>query len=511
MKKLLFVDHAAHKLTRSSNFFIEILSTRFDVTVFYLEPELSYPENLIETAKTYDIVVVWQMDYLASIFTILGIPTVIIPMYDGSELMPDLHWIFGRHASYLNFSLSLHHRVRMTGGQSKPLRYFRPPVAPQNRADLSGPLKAFLWLRRPDHGITLGLVETLVGDKCERIHIHHAPDRVEDLGPQHVLPGRDDYELTITRWGEDPTAYRQALAECNIFIAPRLTEGIGMAFLEAMARGMVVIANDCPTHNEYVSNWLNGILFSGTTKNPLQFERAQIKEMADMAYLTVVAGYELWLESIPTVLDFIDNTPRPAGIEGFDIDRYSRSLFTAYYSGLDYYRQFLVSAAPLVLSGLKVPIEGVIAEDANLRPAPSTATDKDSASAPMLRNARMDLHSLPAHVLKGDVLVTERAAWVKGGSLELHMNFGVQRPLYRRANLHLTLPGDMREQTLVLSCNGEIAGIFQLAAGSTTIAVDLPASLADTSLSLRLQTTRLARETGINTAVSLGIERIEFE
>ncbi len=85
--------------SQDRNFFIDILATRFDVQVFYIEPEREYPENLIETAKTFNLVVVWQMDYLASIFTILGIPTVVIPMFDGSELMPDLHWIFGRKAS----------------------------------------------------------------------------------------------------------------------------------------------------------------------------------------------------------------------------------------------------------------------------------------------------------------------------------------------------------------------------------------------------------------------------
>ncbi|SIQ58905.1 Glycosyltransferase involved in cell wall bisynthesis [Rhizobium sp. RU20A] len=511
MKKLLFVDHAAHKLTRSSNFFIEILSTRFDVEVFYIEPEREYPSDLIETAKNFDLIVVWQMDYLASIFTIIGIPTVVIPMFDGSELMPDLHWIFGRKASYLNFSLALHHRVRMTGGTSMALRYFRPPVEESRRAEFDGPINAFLWIRRPDHGITLRLVEAFLGGQCDRIHIHHAPDRAEDAGPEHIVPSRDDYQLTVTRWGEDPAAYRNALAECNVFIAPRLTEGIGMAFLEAMARGMLVLAHDRPTHSEYIANWLNGILFSSHTVSTIPFDREQVEEIADMAYLTVVDGHRQWLENIPSMLDFIENTPRPDAVGSFDIDRYARSLFSAYYGGIEYYRHFLTSAASSVLAQLGVSVKGTFDQEANLRPALATIAPGGGELPPMLWNARMDLLSLPDHVAKGKLVVADPVAWITGKSVDLHMNFGIKNPLYRRMNVALRLPAKMKTQTLVVSCNDALVGVFQLSEGNAEISAELPVFQNDLTRTFCLQTTELAKENGIEGLVSLGIERIEFE
>ncbi|KSV69049.1 hypothetical protein N182_32890 [Sinorhizobium sp. GL2] len=510
MKKLIFVDHAAHKFTKSSNFFLDILRTRFDVHVFYIEPERLYPENLIETARSFDLVVVWQMDYLASVFTIIGLPTVVIPMFDGSELMPDLHWILGRKASYLNFSLALHHRVRLTGGTSRSLRYFRPPVDRSARADLSGPLNVFLWMRRPDHGVTLKLVETLMGGNCARIHVHHAPDRPEDFGPQYLSPSRDDYDLTVSQWGEDPAAYHRALAECNVFIAPRLTEGIGMAFLEAMARGMVVLANDRPTHTEYISNWLNGILFSANAPWLADLGAEEMLSIAEMAYLSVVEGHRNWVESIPGTLDFIENTPAPNAIKDFDTDRYARALFTAYYSGLDFYRYFLTSSAPSVLTGQGITIQGTIDDNANVRPAVSTRV-RDEVFPPLLRNARMDPLSLEAHVRDGRFGVTEEAIWIKGKNLTLHLSFGVQNPLYRRGNLSVRLPRDMKSQKLVVSCNEHLAGIFELTAGRAEITVDLPTSLTDVALSIRLQATEMAREPGIESLVSLGVERVEFE
>ena len=53
--------------------------------------------------------------------------------------------------------------------------------------------------------------------------------------------------------------YLEHLSKCNIFIVPRLYEGIGLTFLEAMASGMVVLSSNFPTMNEYIQNNINGI------------------------------------------------------------------------------------------------------------------------------------------------------------------------------------------------------------------------------------------------------------
>ncbi len=217
------------------------------------------------------------------------------------------------------------------------------------------------------------------------------------------------------------------------------------------------------------------------------------------------------VDSIPAMLDFVENTPRPDPIAGFDIERYARSLFTAYYSGLEFYRYFLTSAAPSVLSGLGIVLKGTIDGQANIKPVAASPTTKSSVLPPLLRNARMDLLSLEAHVLKGDIAFAGPAGWVKGKAVTLHLSFGVQSPLYRRANISLRLPTGLTTQTLVVSCNDHLGGIFQLEAGSSTVSVDLPQSLDGVTLSIRLQATDVASEAGIDGLVSLGIERVEFE
>ena len=69
------------------------------------------------------------MDFLAPVFLAMGKPTIVIPMYDGSAGMPDIHWIFASGARFVNFSLRLNERIRMLGGDTMLVRYFPAPVA----------------------------------------------------------------------------------------------------------------------------------------------------------------------------------------------------------------------------------------------------------------------------------------------------------------------------------------------------------------------------------------------
>ena len=60
---------------------------------------------------------------------------------------------------------------------------------------------------------------------------------------------------------DDGRAYAPALRRAGIYFAPRLYEGIGISFLEAMAMGKAVVAPDNPTMNEYVTHNVNGFLY----------------------------------------------------------------------------------------------------------------------------------------------------------------------------------------------------------------------------------------------------------
>jgi glycosyltransferase involved in cell wall biosynthesis len=76
----------------------------------------------------------------------------------------------------------------------------------------------------------------------------------------YELPARLGATKVTTIAAESRDEYLLATSAANVFLAPRAAEGIGLTFLEAMARGGAVIAYDAPTMNEYIRNGDNGIL-----------------------------------------------------------------------------------------------------------------------------------------------------------------------------------------------------------------------------------------------------------
>ncbi|OAI22819.1 hypothetical protein A1351_20410 [Methylosinus sp. R-45379] len=337
MASLLFIEHSFRKRTRSTGFLVDLLAQRFDVSMYYLTPGGALDYEVLDAARNADYVVLLQMDFLASVFVAMGKRTVVIPMYDGSNGMPDLHFVFHRNARFLNFSLALHERVRLLGGQSKLVKYF-PPPRPQAELATFDSMSAFLWQRRPDHGITYDLVAKLIGTELDHFHVHNAPDIQIDYAI--VKSEESRFSLTETKWFEDSAQYLAVLDRANVFIAPRVGEGIGMAMLEAMARGMLILAHDAPTNNEYISNWINGILFDKSQPPAAIHIRSDAARLGRMAWMTVVEGHEKWVASQHEVLDWIEQTPNSKAID-VDLQAFLRDIWFRYYDSLQSYDLYL--------------------------------------------------------------------------------------------------------------------------------------------------------------------------
>jgi glycosyltransferase involved in cell wall biosynthesis len=58
----------------------------------------------------------------------------------------------------------------------------------------------------------------------------------------------------------DRKKYEAIIRTANIFLAPRMYEGVGISFLEAISRGSFVIGYDAPTMNEYIVHKQTGFL-----------------------------------------------------------------------------------------------------------------------------------------------------------------------------------------------------------------------------------------------------------
>lgn len=339
--KILFLDHVFHRKTKSSNFFMDLIKENFDwVDVEYVDTECPSDIKALRSKRIHDLVIIWQLDYLAPIFLAAGYRTVVVPMYDGSANMPYEHWIGMSRASFVNFSRTLHERVIAAGCRSLTVKYFLPPVE-EGQLPTFENLRGILWMRRPQDGLTPKLVQRMLDGQLTSLHVHNAPD---DGNPRKLSEPEYEtsaFQITESHWVRDTNAYLAALPRCNVFVAPRMSEGIGMAMLEAFSRGLLVIANDDAVHNEYVSNWVNGILFNLHNVGPFHVSSDMARDMAVSGWYGALSGYLEWLESRRQIVEFIRDTPEPASVTVPVSPAYTTALWDAYLLGGDSYRHFL--------------------------------------------------------------------------------------------------------------------------------------------------------------------------
>lgn len=353
MARILFVDHGFHAKTASSLFFQTILRDRFEVDVVLVDPDRPDPALLCVPADIF-AVVVWQLDYLAPVFLAQGVRTLVVPMYDGSSGMPDEHFTAARAAGFVNFSRALHERVRMLGLQSQLLRYFPPPAREDTLPNFDV-LRGFLWRRRPEDGIDLPLVRTLFGGQLASLHLHDTPDNAALAGCFPVDTAEYSFTITQSRWFPAAADYLARLEGCNVFIAPRPAEGIGIAMLEAMARGMLVVAHDQPTHDEYICNWVNGVLFNKDAPGPADFTDAAA--IGRRAWRSVCDGHAAWATQADGIAGFIEALPVPKPLGARDTDRLLRMIPRAFAQGRATYDRAI---AGVVGMGLLDPISDCI-------------------------------------------------------------------------------------------------------------------------------------------------------
>jgi hypothetical protein len=342
MRKILFVDHAMHSRTHSSAFFTDLLERRFAVTRLFVTPDRRHAFDWRFVAE-FDIVVLWQLDFLAPLFLAHGHRTVVLPMYDGSGVLPQVHWASAVGARFVNFSRTLHERVRLIGLDSLLVKYFSEAVAEAALPEFDS-LRVFLWQRRPEDGINAELAGKLFGNQMHSLHIHNVPDN-PSMATKYAPPTSIGAALvTVSEWFQNRADYDRVLETCNVFVCPRAAEGIGMAMVEAMARGLLVVANDLPCHNEYICNWLNGVLFNSSHVGWADFSTA--RSIARMGWRTAREGHARWCASAEHILAFIAGTPRYAAAAPEISAELERDLVPAYLAGGEIYERFLLKMLP---------------------------------------------------------------------------------------------------------------------------------------------------------------------
>lgn len=299
MDKIAIIDHSYHKKTKSSSFIEELLIELYELEVLYddswnggKKPDLSMVND------QYKAVIFWQRILPETFNTIKCKNIIFFPMYDDSGGEPDEFWYRLRGIKIISFSKTLYDRLYALGMQVFYVQYFPKEDDFIHSSDNS----VFFWHRRFE--ITWNTVEKLLrGQKIDSVHIHRAIDPFQIYVPPTDLD-EDLYNITYSDWFATKADYLSIVKQKSIYIAPRVFEGIGFSFLEAMAMGKAVVAADNPTMNEYIIHGVNGYLFSPDNPHPIDF--SNLDQVRANAYKTIVEGRKRWEEEKHEMLKFIE-------------------------------------------------------------------------------------------------------------------------------------------------------------------------------------------------------------
>lgn len=309
-KRLLYVGHSFHQKTLSTKFLIDILELSFSVDFFWTLPASIDDDLDIEGINRgeYSVVVFFQTIPDEKYLQELSCKNLIlIPMYDNDIMLTDDYWKKYINYKFICFSHSMYRRFEFLGFQNTLYLQYSPSV--EKEVKLTNPKKdkfnLFFWQRSSD--ITWDIVKNLLDfNDINSVHMHRVSENEnDDLWFQK--PSEEDiinYNITFSSWFESYSELQECLKKADIFIAPRLFEGIGQAFLEAMALGKCVIAPNFPTVNEYIKDNYNGLLYSLNSIKKLDISDSLILGVnAKKSMLTI---RDKWEESKNTILPFIE-------------------------------------------------------------------------------------------------------------------------------------------------------------------------------------------------------------
>lgn len=296
--KIVYIGHSYHAKTKSTEFLLDYLKENFEVTELLDDswqgkpfPDISFIDD------SYLGIIFFQNLPNPEIYnTIKNKNLIFFPMYDSHGGLSLDYWKKYSNLKIINFSKTLHNKLFNWGFESIYLQYFPKPL-PFIRSKEN---KVFFWQRIDK--IDIDLVEKLIGKFKTKIHIHKSIDpnyKFKDPTKQQ----EKKFQISYSDWFKTRNKMQAKIQECNIYIAPREYEGIGLSFLEAMAMGKVVIAPNNPTMNEYIINNKTGYLYN--INSPKQIGFLNILEIQKNTIHLITNGYKRWVNQKHNIIKFI--------------------------------------------------------------------------------------------------------------------------------------------------------------------------------------------------------------
>lgn len=286
---------------------LRLLRERYEVETYLVDKSESDPyRNITAYTGDYEVLVCWQLMPPVHLLRkhISYKHAVLFPMADNCPKISQFgKWYGFRNFQIICFSRALHQPLKQEGFSSHYFQFF---PAPNPASDPGDEESAFFWTR--GRRITCATVERLSQSSfLKKIHIHSAPD-------PKVVPSRPDKDsqlsYTFSTWFENKQDLSETISKSSCYIAPRIREGIGMSFLEAMAMGRCVIAPNTTTMNEYIQHGVNGLLYD--PEHPSSLPMLDVRKMQRHAAETIRSGHEQWNSRIPELMSLLEKKPEAA-------------------------------------------------------------------------------------------------------------------------------------------------------------------------------------------------------
>jgi len=298
--KLAFIDHSFHGKTKSNQFLIDLLSEYYDVDVYFDRSwEDGEKVDLEVLSEEYENFVFFQVIYKRDYMEcIRGKNIIYVPMYDQVRKKDKKYWKEYRGYKVLCFCKELYDKLCRYGFFAKYVKYYPQPVQ-VCASDRDKPV-IYFW-QRADRFNWHHVKRLIRQEQISRVIVN---DTV-DPGNVFVRPSDSDvalYNIEFISWIKDEKEYHKLLSGIDIMFAPRLEEGIGLSFLDGMARGIVIISSDRPTANEYITS-LNGYLFDVDKLEYIDVSDFRMKSV--MVRRIFEEGYLNWKHSHADIISFV--------------------------------------------------------------------------------------------------------------------------------------------------------------------------------------------------------------
>jgi len=278
--KIAFVDDLCHKKTGSTDFFVDVLKKENKVERFWGNGFKKFDKQKLNHINSYNPNIVLFFQRIPNIFVLLKLKCkniLFVPMHD-----QEIYYSFVER-NMINLSITLTNflfNFKVLCFSNADAKYYNHldclnvQYFPKPKPKCNHYKKVFFWERK--NGIGLDFAKKLACDL------------------ELIVKYKD---VWLSK--KEADAFHKG---CGIAIAPRLSEGIGHGFLELMAKGICVIANDEATHNEYIIDGYNGILYS--KNNPI-IDLSNWKYLARNSKMSIEVGYASWQLGKSRILNMI--------------------------------------------------------------------------------------------------------------------------------------------------------------------------------------------------------------